>query len=423
MSRLAWVVSLAVCVLSACPRTLESKDAGPDPLTPQVCTADSECEGYEPTATVQRVRCEGTCVYLCSGVQDECNSFPNGAARYCDANNECSFGCRPGSVCPTAGDLCVAGTCQAGASQCATKCDCDPGEVCLAGACQQPASTTCSSGDQCPRGPTSPVDSCNSIQCNGITDSCFDANPQACTASADCVGRFGCTGNVTCSCNNSACVPSTACTAQNESTTCGSGNYCDSVNVCQALPSCTTASDCTSLGLTCNVGTGRCERANPCTSSADCTIAPNTHCPTGGGFCTIPTCLNGGPTCAAGLECNAQGRCVTPGLGACVGDGQCASTAYCDLAASECRTGCRNNASCPSGQECDGNRNCVTPGGGGGGGNFGEPCVDGSECNAPMICGIFTSTCAEQCAAATDCVACNASFGACTCNAVGFCAP
>ena len=422
--RFEWIVPVALLMLTACPGKVIDlgNDAGPDVIGPQICSSDNECPGYNPDLAVQTVRCEGVCTYLCNGIQDECNTAPNGTARFCDAQGVCSVGCRPGSVCPNAGELCVAGVCQTGASQCATRCDCDPGEVCNGGVCQQPSGGPCATGDDCPRGPKSPVDNCNAVACNGVSDTCFELSPQPCAATADCVGRFGCTGSVSCSCNNTACVPSTSCTAQNEATTCGTGNFCDATNLCQALPACTQPGDCSGLGLTCNAKTASCERAQACTTSADCPVAPNTHCPTGGGFCTIPTCANGGPGCGAGLECNAaQGRCVTPGTGVvCQGDSQCPTSAFCDLNASECRTGCRNNASCPSGQDCDGNRQCVTTGAGGG---FGAACSTPGECRSPLTCGLLSGTCAENCADASQCVSCNAANGNCRCNGFGFCTP
>lgn len=419
--RLEWIVPFALLVLAACPRNIPQDNPDAGPTGPQVCVADNECEGYNPTAAVQNVRCDGVCIYLCSGVDAECDSAPDGANRYCNGSGECAIGCRLSSQCAGAGELCVDGVCTTGGSQCASRCDCAAGEVCSEGVCQTWGGGTCTASDQCPRGPTSPVDDCDAVSCNGFGQVCYEESPQACTASADCVGRFGCTGGTTCSCNNNACVPSTSCTVANESTVCGSGNYCDSAGTCQALTTCTQPTDCAS-GLVCNAGTGRCERSQACTSSADCPIAPNNHCPTGGGFCTVPLCNNGGPACAGGLQCSSQGRCVSPGTGdSCQGDGQCPATAYCDLTESVCRAGCRNNASCPTGQECNGNRQCVSTGGGG---QFGDACTDPSECQSPLSCGIFSGTCAESCSDASQCVACNAANGGtCRCNGFGFCTP
>jgi len=417
--RLVWIVPFAIFVLTACqgkPVNLDT-DAGTTIPPPQVCAADNECAGYDPANP--RVRCNGICIYLCNGINDECNGAPNGDLRYCDSDGVCSFGCRAGTACANAGELCLDGVCRAGSSQCATRCDCEAGEVCSGGQCQQPSSTTCASGEDCPRGPRSPTDNCNAVACNGVSDTCFEPAPEPCAVAGDCVGRFGCTGGATCACNNQRCVPSAACTPQNEATTCGAGNYCDANNLCQALPSCTQPSDCTSAGLACNAGTSKCERSKACTVSADCTIAPNSFCPVGGGFCGIASCLNGGVTCTGGQECSSQGRCVSPGLGACVGDGDCATNAYCDVTAGECRLGCRNNASCPSGQECGGDRQCTVSGGGLG---YGQTCGADSDCRSPMLCGTSTSTCAETCATEADCSACNAASPAgCRCNFIGFC--
>ena len=422
-ARLAWIAPLLALVgvvlgTTACPRSLDDNaDAGPDGgggvVQLQLCSDVSECEFFSEENN--NTRCDGVCRYVCNGVDEACPL----QSMFCDVDGTCGFGCRDSSVC-VAGEICVGGTCQVGSSQCGSKCDCQAGQVCLDGQCQE-AGSSCAASADCPRGP---ADRCEAFQCNGFTQQCFDPDPQPCSAAPDCIGRPGCTGGALCACTSAgACVPDVDCTPQNENTTCGGGNFCDGNGDCQALPACTSPDDCAGFGLTCNAGTSTCERAQPCTSAVDCGIAPNTFCDTAAGFCTIPNCTNGGTPCTNGLQCNAQGRCVQEGTGVtCTNDSVCAATQFCDISAQECRVGCRNNASCPSGQICDGNRQCVS--GGNTGGQFGDTCVGSSDCNSPLICGFLTSTCAEPCAAANDCIACNARFGgSCTCNGFGFCAP
>jgi Cys-rich repeat protein len=114
---------------------------------------------------------------------------------------------------------------------------------------------------------------------------------------------------------------------------------------------------------------------------------------------------------------------VQPGTGTtCTSNTQCGSGEYCDFPDQLCRVGCRDNLDCPSGQNCDGTHTC-TGGGGGGSGQFGATCGTDGDCSSPMICGVLTFTCAEQCTSAADCVACNATNGSCRCNGFGFCTP
>ena len=311
---------------------------------------------------------------------------------------------------------CPDGTVDASTCGCTSKCDCAPGEVCGPGGCA-PAPAFCLGADDCPRGPVTPTDQCEAFQCNGFNDQCFDPDPASrlCTDDSQCVGRPGCIAGVTCTCTVSgACVPSLACTIQNDSTTCGFGNFCDGDGRCQPLPACTGPDDCTG-GLVCNAGNGLCERSQPCTISTDCGVAPNTFC--ANNFCTVPTCTNNAFTCTAPQVCNANGRCADV---ACANDGVCELSQFCDLAAGQCRDGCRNNGSCANGLVCSGNRTCVTPSATG---SFGDACTVAEDCAAPLLCAVISGTCAEACAVAEDCVACSGINGSCTCSVLGFCAP
>lgn len=78
-------------------------------------------------------------------------------------------------------------------------------------------------------------------------------------------------------------------------------------------------------------------------------------------------------------------------------------------------------AGCADNERCI-NHGCVRDGDGTRGG-FGDVCVDDGECDAPLVCGPFTGTCAETCTVADDCVTCAGVHGACTCNGAGFCGP
>ncbi len=375
--------------------------------SPVACTTTDDCPDPDPA----RTRCDGFCRTICDGNDDLCplDSF-------CNDDGVCAPGCRDSSTCAE-GLVCNAGACVASTNECTSKCDCSAGEVCSLGACV-PAAARCDSAADCPRGPG---DRCEAFQCNGFTNQCFDPDPQPCTAATDCIGRPGCTGGAICTCTTAGtCVPDAACTPQDESTTCGSGNYCDDDARCQALPACATADDCGGAGLLCNPGSGFCERARACVDAADCTVAPLTFCDAGAGFCTIPSCTNGGAPCTDGLVCSdVTGRCVTPGGPSCTSDGNCVAGEYCDLVDQVCRVGCRSNADCAAGQSCDGSRTCV--GSSSGTGQFQDPCTSPADCEAPMICGATSGTCAETCTVAEDCVACAAVHGVCNCDFLGFC--
>jgi hypothetical protein len=403
---------VAVVAVGSCTRAIDSPaDAGTGSDSTLVsCTEVTDCPDPDPS----RTRCNGICLTICNGADEACplDSF-------CDATGTCARGCRDSSTCPE-GQLCVNGNCSTQSAQCSSRCDCDPGEICKDGACQSPGAS-CTTKDDCPRGP---ADRCEAYQCNGFSRQCFDPDPQPCAAAADCAGRPGCTGTSICTCTSAgACVPDVVCTPQDERTTCGTGNFCDGTGRCQALTQCTQPSDC-APGLTCNNGSGVCERPQACTSSTQCGPPPATFCDATTGFCAIPNCINQGTTCSNGLVCSqGSGRCVTPGGAACTNDSACQPSEYCDIADQVCRTGCRSNADCASGQNCNGAHVCVGGGGGGGNGDaqFGELCTDDADCQAPMFCGPLTSTCAEPCSAPEDCIACNAVNGTCRCTGLGFC--
>ncbi|MDP2342313.1 MAG: hypothetical protein Q8O67_15265 [Deltaproteobacteria bacterium] len=418
--RFAWVVPFVV-VVAGCPRPLDgAPDAGPGGSPFITCSDVSECPGFVDGAASQVVRCDGVCLTICNGVDEACPD----PAQFCDANGTCAAGCRDSRSCP--GQLCVAGVCQDGSSECASKCDCDPGEICNPDGQCVAAGTTCATGADCPRGPRTPADDCEAFSCNGFSDQCFDPSPTPCTQAAECIGRPGCTGGAVCACTSSgACVPDVDCTVATEGAACGADNFCDDVGDCQALPACTADAQCTAFDLTCNEGRGKCERAQACTSNAQCTAAPNTFCIVADGFCAQPSCNNGGTTCNANQDCSADGRCVTAGTGTpCSGDSTCAADQFCSftLSPAQCAVGCRDNTSCPIDQDCNGAHQCV--GGGGGGGGFGDSCPNGdADCQSPMFCGFFTGTCAESCGSDADCIGCSARNGSCTCGAAldGFC--
>ena len=406
------LVAAAACNLGT--NVGSSADAGPIDTGPVViaCTLsfpepDSECPPETPECSF------GVCKRPCAA-SDGCND----PATFCNSNSGyCEFGCRDSSTCG-GGTVCSAGACIASAG-CATKCDCAAGQICSDGSCVEPPAT-CDGIDQCGRGADG--DPCEDLLCNSFTNLCFDDDPTPCTNDADCSGRPGCGGGCTCT-GNQACVPSVACTEQNELTTCGAGNYCDGNGSCQVAPSCTTEAQCTSLGLTCNLAGGVCERTAPCNTNADCTIVPATFCNPVTDFCAQPLCTNDGVTCAVGEQCSPDGRCFVQGTGGpCTVDANCDPSEYCaPLGAGQCTVGCRNNSSCANANlTCNGAHQCV----GGSAGDlagFGENCTADGDCQTGLICGSFTTTCAEPCAAAsTNCASdgCCPLSGSPCCNVV-----
>lgn len=374
--------------LVGCGPTSIALDAGPSTPAEQTCSSVTECPDQV------NYDCVGVCLRKCA------SDTVCGPAEFCNSQGYCADGCRNSSTCND-GEVCSEGSCVTGGAGCTSKCECATGQVCIDGACQSPPAT-CAGPTDCPRGPG---DRCEAYQCNGFTQQCFDPDPQPCTGAADCTGRPGCLAEGDCDCNGSGqCVPAGECTVETEAAVCGDGFYCDNALDCVPLPACTNDSQCTPAGLVCNLGTSTCERPQPCTSSADCTAAPKTYCDTSvtPAACVIPNCQNGGVTCQAGQECAEDGRCVAQGTGTmCTSDADCPNAAwpntqYCEPSTQQCAVGCRSSASCPSGQTCNGARQCVT-GGGGGAGQWGATCMDDSGCQAGLICGSLTGTCAELC--------------------------
>jgi hypothetical protein len=388
----------------ACRTTVDDgEDAGPNGEEPtyQTCEAVEECP--DPT----NWECVGgSCLQRCAA--DEVCRLD----QFCSGRGYCEFGCRDSSTCPD-GEVCVNGACAdaSTAGACGSKCDCDPGQVCADGVCQSPPAT-CESPDDCARGP---ADRCEAYQCNGFTQACFDPDPQPCDTGDDCVGRPGCDQGCVCT-PNQQCVPAGGCTAATEADDCGPGFYCTMDLACGVLPACTQESDCSGEGLTCNLGTGQCERPQPCTASTECTSAPNTYCDTSGavGACVVPTCNNGGVTCDTQTQvCAESGACVPLGTGeVCDSDLDCPNdlwpdTQFCSFAtgSGECTPGCRSNASCTGGDTCNGARQCVA-GGSGGSGLVGDACDEigiDPDCPAGTLCKLDTGTCEETCDTVGSC--------------------
>jgi hypothetical protein len=401
---------VTAAVMPGCPTAIGPTDAGTDEEEFPIisCAEAADCPGAVPECSF------GVCKRPCAANEGciDPRTFCNATSGYCEP------GCRSSGDC-TSGKVCSGGSCIE-SQGCATKCDCEVGQVCVAGACQEPPAT-CQGTDDCPK---APGPQCEDFACNGFTRLCFDPDPEPCNGDADCVGRPGCAQGCACT-SNGQCVPGVDCTEQNEASTCGAGNYCDGNGTCQVLPGCTAEGDCAAFGLTCNIGAGQCVRARSCTSSADCTTAPATHCNLGTGFCAQPLCNNGGITCPQGQSCDSTGRCVSGSGASCTNDTNCAPTEYCAVVSGggQCVVGCRNNASCPAGQQCDATRTCV----GGTVGRFGDPCTGDEDCQAGLLCGALTGTCAEPCSnPGSTCAggACCPLSGAPCCRAVlffGFC--
>lgn len=356
------------------------------------------CESADQCPDPANYDCLGVCLQRCAA-DTVCRP-----AEYCSPRGYCELGCRDSTTCPE-GDVCVNGSCvePGGVGACGTKCECLAGQVCQNGVCTDPPAT-CSRPEDCGRGQG---DRCDAYQCNGFTGQCFDPDPQPCIDADDCIGRPGCGNDCVCT-TSGQCVPGGACTVETEAADCGAGFYCDDTLNCAVLPVCTTATQCPT-GLTCNTGTQQCVRPQPCTGAADCTSPPNTYCNLTAvpARCEQPNCQNGGVTCDPQTQfCTQDGRCVAAGTGAaCTDDSECPNdawpnTQYCSFesGAGECTPGCRSNASCAAGQTCNGARQCVQQGGGGGsGGQWGDSCMGDADCQAGLICGQLTGTCAELC--------------------------
>jgi hypothetical protein len=301
----------------------------------------------------------GLCVRPCAA-DEACAALPGTS---CSVQGICEAGCRGSESCPD-GKVCAAGVCVDGAA-CTDKCGCDVGQVCGAsGRCQAPPAT-CGGPADCPRGPIAPADVCEAYACDGFTRTCQQSVALHCDVDADCQGLLHCAEG--CSCE-----------------------------------------------------AGECEAATPCSGPADC-AAPASFCD--GSFFVVPTCHNGGVTCAVGQVCGDDGACAAAGVGSsCTADVQCAAGHYCALVGGQgqCAAGCRDNADCGGGQ-CDASHQCV---GAGGAGGWKSDCT-ASECQPQYICGLASFVCEELCVdGCTPGVDCCLESSAARCEAglfVAFC--
>ncbi len=292
---------------------------------------------------------------VCNDKDDDCNGLTDESG--CDDGNPCTTDlcsakaggcshapadklvCDDGNVC-TLGDLCLGGTCQAGTDLCGCKVNADcasqeDGDLCngvlfcdtgvvpytcklkpdsiitcdtsvdtacavnncdpKTGACTAKAAlpgTSCSDGNLCTKG-----DSCLVGICQGVTDSCDDANP----------------------CTDDLCDPIAGCSHKANSAACDDGQACTLGDKCAGsqcvggpAPSCSDAAkngnesdeDCGGTTACGNPACGPCAVGKVCGANSDCTSQVCT-----GGLCAAPTCLdsvqNGSET---GVDCG--GSCA-----------------------------------------------------------------------------------------------------------------
>ncbi len=316
----------------------------------------------------------------CDPINKVCKTAPVSDGLDCDAD---------GNAC-TSGDQCLAGKCIAGVkldcndnnpcteetcdpkSGCAktpldaVACDddnpCTVGDVCKAGSCDAGTAKVCESGDPCVSAKCSIKDGGKCVYADQIEGlPCEDGN--ACTEKDACKGGT-CTGGALADCDdgnpctNNTCDGKTGCVGTNNNKPCDAdGNAC------------TVGDSCVGGACTAGAATG-CDDNNPC---------------------TVDTCDNKTGKCAfdgsktAGVPCNDDDVCTDKDActsGACKGtakscdDGNACTTDSCDP-----KQGCSSassNASCDDGDACTQNDACSgsvckgTP----------KKCDDGDPCTA-----------------------------------------
>jgi len=376
---------------------------------PQGSTGDPACTPYFCNGVLS------TCPLTC-GADGDCT-----AGNYCDgdncvakqidgsvcgANNECqSDNCVDGVCCNTScGGACDAcdiggsvGTCSVVSASNAGDPSCAP-YLCDGAAASCPA--TCSFDADCAAGNYCAGDSCVAKNANGalcnkgnecVSDNCIDGYccNSGCTNACDACNLSGSEG--TCSvlldgtlgspscapyvCDGAIATCPNSCVIHAD---CSSGNYCNALNQCVPQKG---------DGSTCMVG-GECESG---------------HCVDG--FCCNTACSLGCDACdLTGVE----GKCNVSGAGE-AGDPSC-SPYLCDGVTAACPSTCSGDGDCASTHYCDGT-NCQAKQG------------DGSSCNAANQCqsdNCVDGFCCDT-ACSDTCDACNISGaeGTCSVNPIG----
>ncbi len=247
---------------------------------------------------------------------------------------------REGTCSPPCGDgaVCIGGKCVQPDPKCKFDTDCKSPQKCnlLVDRCQQP----CGGRGDCPR--------------EKVCRDSFCQLPKACKGDSDCGGDEFCAWGFCypsyCS-EDSQCPPAYACT----------GGKCARGGGCKADGDCRTGERCVN---------GRCA-APECSASKPCG---------GGKSCVDGKCVDTGQKCGIGKDCPSglkcwRGKCVSPDY--CEQDYDCTGTYRC--ISNRCGF-CRSNSDCYQFQKCQ-NSKCVTAQK-----NFGEECLDTSQCVSNAVC-------------------------------------
>jgi len=276
-----------------------------------------------------------------------------------DNCGSCGNACTDGEFC-NGEEICVAGSCQAGADPC-------PGQSCdeISDSCGCISDADCDDGLYCTGVETCAAGTCVTTPLN-CTDTVFctvdacDEDNDTCTNTPEdglCDDGFYCTGAETCD-EQSGCLPGVdPCPDQ----------ICN--ELAQVCEGCTTDAEC-SDGLYCS-GVETCVGGVPGTCQPGVYPCPGKACNEAADVCEdCTTDLK----CDDGLFCNGVETC-DPGTGNCLpGTSRCPGL-VCDEASDVCWA-CETDVHCDDGQYCNGAETCV-----GGRCQTGDyPCEDGVLC-------------------------------------------
>ena len=355
------------------------------PGKPVDCDDNNPCtigEGCKAGACVK-----GTPVVCDDGKVCTDDSCDKATGKCVVANN--TVPCSDANAC-TAGDICAAGVCKAGAAKvcndanpctndscnkitgacvfanntavCNDSNACTTGDICAVGVCKPGKSTLCDDGNPCT------LDTCDKVSGKCVikqtTAPCNDAN--ACTSNDVCDGAGKCAGVNAVVCKNTACTDN-ACNPGTGScdikpkpakTICDDGQLCTVGDACDGAGSCTPGPWNDACGCQSNAA---CDDKNACTKDT-CTANKCVYV-----VLTAAVCDDGDP-CSTTSECNSGGKCVAKALVDCSGGNDACNTAVCQnnkgnpvcaKVPKAAKTACNDGLFCTTADACDGLGSCA----------------------------------------------------------------
>jgi hypothetical protein len=363
-------------------------------LTPGLCTATPDCEGWQACNAVH------ACESVPNGCEDDascaswqvCSSW-RCATRpgFCGSDANCSAweDCRADHLCATAAGFCAADeecaswqvcdlvshSCATGAGRCAADADCAEWEACGTDHVCALAPGRCDAQSDC-----------NEWQVCGTSHVCATA-PDRCSLDEDCA----------------------------EWQACGAEHACvTDVGFCADDAGCASWERCDAVAHTCGTAPGRCVGGADCQAWEVCGVdhvcatAPN-GCADAGGCASWQACLEyrcatGPGHCADGSECASWKTCDSTHVcalqpGSCDANADCLAWQYCSEAhaCTDVGAACGVDADCEAWQACSGGH-CV---------NQADRCAADQQCEPSwQTCNETENACVaapDRCATSIEC--------------------